>query len=98
MTVVHGTLIIYSSPNSETDWTPVKPADVPSWIKDDPEVLGRLVENGEAACDNGQSPAVWYAAQRVLTETEQNTLRAAIEKRMRRNRLRLVKSGITVAP
>lgn len=77
--MTRGTLIILSSPNGETDWTPVKPADVPAWIKDDPDVLGRLVENGEACCDNDQTPAVWYMAQRILTEAEQNTLRSAIK-------------------
>lgn len=91
----HGTLIIYSSPNGETDWTPMKAIDVPAWIRDNPELLARLVD-GEACCDNDQTPAVWYVAQRVLTEDEQSILRAAIEKRMRRKGKRLARAEMPV--
>lgn len=78
----YGTLIIYSSPNGESDWTSVKPGDVPDFVKD-PDVLARLVD-GDACADTSEGEAtVWYAAQRVLTEDEQSTLRNILEERRR---------------
>ena len=35
-------LVILRSANGEDDWTPVKPEDVPDWLRD-PDVMGRLV-------------------------------------------------------
>jgi hypothetical protein len=40
-------LIILRSANGEDDWTPVKPEDVPDWLKD-PVVMGRLVAGNMA--------------------------------------------------
>ena len=40
-------LIILRSANGEDGWTPVKPDDVPAWLKE-PDVMGRLVA-GEMA-------------------------------------------------
>lgn len=90
MKMTRGMLVIYSSPDGEGNWTPVKAPDVPAWIKDDPELLARLVD-GEACCNTSIKPNVWYMALRVLQQEEQDALRAAIEKRMRKKGKRLAR-------
>lgn len=37
-------LVFYSAPGEEGPWTIVKPEDVPEWIKDDPDVIARMVK------------------------------------------------------
>lgn len=78
------TLIIYSSPNGRDNWQPVKPEDVPQWLKD-PERMAHLVA-GEMACknDEGDRGSDWYKAVRVLPQAEVETIRRAQAKRVRR--------------
>lgn len=90
MKMTRGMLAIYSSPDGESNWTPVKAVDVPEWIKNDPDLLARLVD-GEACCDTSIEPNVWYMALRVLQQEDQDALRAALEKRMRKKGKRLAK-------
>jgi hypothetical protein len=60
VSVVVGKLVILVSPDGETDWKPVKPEDVPEWLKK-PEVLGAMVEGNMAhKTDEPESP--WYVA------------------------------------
>ena len=62
-------LIVFRSPNGETDWQPVLPEDVPEWLKD-PAVLGRLVD--EQTMAQGPSGVIlpdelhpWYRVERA---------------------------------
>jgi hypothetical protein len=53
-------LVIFSSVNGRDGWQPVKPADVPEWVKG-MENMRRLV-NGETCmkCDEGPKGSLWY--------------------------------------
>jgi len=48
-------LVILRSANGEDDWTPVKPEDVPDWLRD-PDVMGRLVAGYIAQGPVGVAP------------------------------------------
>jgi hypothetical protein len=78
-----GTLIIFQSDNGMDGWTPVKPEDVPAWVKD-PDNLARLVD-GEA-CQNTEqeSGEKWYMAQRLPTAQDLEAYSMAAAKRVRR--------------
>lgn len=58
-------LIIYASDDGREHWAPVKPNDVPMWVRD-PAVLGALASGEECMnCAEGQSGSKWYRALRV---------------------------------
>ena len=89
---MNGTLIIYSLPDGENDWQPVKPADVPDWVKD-PDNLARLVD-GEACSDQTcDPPTAWYRAERVLTQADQDAIDAALNKRLVRAGRRIIRAN-----
>ena len=64
-------VVVMRSANGEDGWEPVKPEDVPDWVKE-PDCMGRLV-----AGDMAQGPAegllvpdevrAWYRAEIVPT-------------------------------
>lgn len=92
--MIHGTLIIYSSLDGENDWTPVNAAEVPDWIKDDPDLLARMVD-GEACqneVDGVKTP--WYRAERVLTQADQDAIDKARNRRIVRGNRRLVAAEV----
>lgn len=53
-------LVILESRNGRDGWMPVKPEDVPAWVKD-PLNVDRLVK-GESCmkCDEGPKGSNWY--------------------------------------
>lgn len=55
-------LVIFESPHGRGEWKPLKPEDVPAWVKN-PDVLGRIV-SGEIAMDTAHGTN-WYCAQQV---------------------------------
>lgn len=62
MDMVQGRLVIFKSTDDGKTWQPVKPEEVPLWIRGDADVLGHLAA-GEAAQAPGESD--WYSAQRL---------------------------------
>ena len=74
-----GIFVIYGSKNGRDNWFPVKPEDVPEWVKDK-EVLGHLV-NGNCAqrCDDDSE--LIYRAEVVLGAQDEAKLREALETR-----------------
>lgn len=63
-------LVILRSPNGRDGWTPVKPEDVPAWVKA-PDNMAKLVA-GEMCmkADEGQSGSDWYRAEKVESKGE----------------------------
>ena len=61
-------LIIYRSPNGEDSWEPVKPEDVPDWVKA-PDVMAHLVAGEMAQADStlliANELRPWYRAEQV---------------------------------
>jgi hypothetical protein len=45
--VAMGRLVVYTSPDGKTNWTKLKPQDVPDWLKD-PDTLGSILEGNLA--------------------------------------------------
>ena len=58
-------LIIYASENGHDNWAPVKPVDVPLWVRS-PDVLAAL-ESGQECLNSAEGPSQprWYRALRV---------------------------------
>jgi hypothetical protein len=56
----HDTIVIFRSPNGETDWVPLKPEEHPEWIKN-PDVLGYLL-GSNASLDHPSEPGMFYTA------------------------------------
>lgn len=56
-------LVIYASNNGRDGWEPVKPDEVPGWLKE-PDVIGHLVA-GETAMNprEGDKGSSWYRAE-----------------------------------
>lgn len=91
-----GVLVIYKSANGVDGWEPVKAVDVPKWLVESPEILGRAVD-GEA-CRNDDPGLLmpvearpWYIAKRVISEQEMSVVAAAQAKRERKQRIRLLR-------
>lgn len=86
-------LVILASGNGRDGWSPVKPEDVPEWVKA-PDNMGRLVK-GETCmkCDEGEKGSLWYVA---LKPRDYQALVAAQQKRDRKNALRLVHANPTM--
>lgn len=85
--------IIYKSPDGENNWTPVKPEDVPGWIKE-PDVMARLVKGEMARNDRSallvpEDARPWYRAHVVTPATEVDRIMAAEVKRKRKNAKRI---------
>ena len=61
-------MIILRSPNGEDGWTPVKPEDVPDWLKE-PDAMGRLVDGymaqGPVNIILPDENRPWYRAQKA---------------------------------
>lgn len=71
-----GLLVIYVSEDDGETWAPLKPEDVPAWVKA-PDVLGRLVAGeiakrefvgGMAVRDDYRFP--WYRAEKMSSDGE----------------------------
>lgn len=67
--------VVYKAKTPEGPWEPVKPENVPEWVKDS-EVMGRLLQgmicmdkHGEIYIENCPDPleygSDWYAAQEI---------------------------------
>lgn len=58
-------LIIYASDDGRDNWEPVKPVDVPLWVRS-PDVLAAL-ESGQECLNSAEGPAQarWYRALRA---------------------------------
>ena len=57
-----GHLIIYVSPSYKGPWDPLKPEDVPEWIKDQ-DILGELVAG--QMCSDPKKDGKWYRAEKL---------------------------------
>lgn len=79
-------LVIYRSPNGRDGWAPVKPDEVPEWVKQ-PDNVARMVA-GEMCmkADEGDKGSDWYIGIRV---EELQAMAKAQEKRERKNEKRL---------
>ena len=91
----NGMLVFYRSPNGVDGWEAMKAVDVPAWLTEDPEVLGRMVD-GEACHDDGEPDSPWYAAKRLLTPADEAAIAAAQAKRERKSRMLVDTSGRTM--
>ena len=58
-------MVVWKSPNGRDQWEPVKPADVPDWVKAE-DVMGRLV-NGDMCVDPtlGDSGSDFYRVEKI---------------------------------
>lgn len=55
-------LVIFTSTTGRAPWHPVKPTEVPDWVKH-PDVMARLVAGEEAMkCDEGVAGSNFYRA------------------------------------
>lgn len=63
-------LVILRSPNGRDNWEPVKPEDVPAWVKE-PQRMARLVD-GDMIMDptEGEKGSAWYRAEKVESKGE----------------------------
>lgn len=61
---------------------------VPEWAKE-PDLVARMVD-GEACRNEDEPGSPYYIAKRVLGHQDQTALAAAVEKRERRNHIRLL--------
>ncbi len=61
-------LMILNSKNGTTDWTPVKPEDVPAWLQE-PQVMGNLVHGNMATHPTEKTG--WFRAEHVALEQNQ---------------------------
>lgn len=52
-------MVVLSSGDGDYPWEPVPPQDVPDWIKNDPRVVGNLVDGQMARRGQG----LWYRAE-----------------------------------
>lgn len=81
-------LVILESPNGRDHWRPLKPDEVPEWLKA-PEVMAKLVEGEMAQRKKSDAGVVlpetmpWYRAQ-PATDEDVRAMLAAVEKRDRR--------------
>ena len=83
-----GAFIIHRSDDGGNTWCPVKPGDVPAWVKK-PDVIGTLAAGRIAQYNGGlmigDAATPWFRAERVVTEADQVSIEAAQAKRSRRN-------------
>ena len=76
-------LVIFKSANGRDGWKPVKPEDVPDWVKD-PDNVSRLVD-GEACMDpTSESGTDWFMALPLPEQADIDAWVAAKEKRAKR--------------
>lgn len=82
--------VIWASEDGRTNWTKVRPDEVPDWVKH-PQVLGRLV-NGDMcmAPRDGENGSLWYRADVFLAGAERERLEAALKARDLREAHRLL--------
>ncbi len=80
-------LIIYASPDGNTGWIPVLPADVPDWVKD-PDILGKMIAGQMCQNPNSVSRTTWYQAKRIMSPEEKKREHARLyaDKQKRRRR------------
>lgn len=89
MSETFGVLVILTSPNGIDGWTPVKPDDVPSWVKD-PDIVARMVD-GEACMDDTQESGTnWFLALPMPTPQDIAAYQAAQIRRAERRQKRIV--------
>lgn len=55
-------LVMFRSSDGKTRWKPVPKDKVPAWIRDDPQVVGRLVGGDMVRRKKGRG---WYRAEKV---------------------------------
>lgn len=59
---MEATLIVFCSANGRDGWHPIKPEEVPDWVKN-PEVMARLASGEECMdCGQGDVGSCWYRA------------------------------------
>lgn len=81
--MVHGTLIFFSQPDGDQNWTPILAKDVPEFCRD-PDVLARIVD-GEACADTTDGQAtIWYRAEQVMTDADREKIGTILDMRKRR--------------
>lgn len=56
-------IVIFRSPNGETDWAPIKPDEHPQWIKH-PQVLGEMLRSNNSLA-HPDDPGWYYTAFRL---------------------------------
>lgn len=56
-------IVVFASEDGETGWAPLRPEEVPAWVKDE-DVLGNLLA-GDIAQDPQTGDGRWFRAQRV---------------------------------
>jgi hypothetical protein len=63
-------LVILKSDNGRDNWTPVKPEDVPEWVRAQ-DNMARLVQ-GDMCMDptEGEKGSAWYRAEKVESTGE----------------------------
>ena len=79
-------LVILASNNGRDGWTPVRPVDVPAWVKE-PRNIRRMV-NGEECmkANEGDKGSMWY---RAIPAADYALIVAAQQRRAARNAKRL---------
>lgn len=81
--------VILRSENGRDGWQPVAQENVPDWVKD-PDNMRQLVA-GNACCLTTQGPkgSEWYRLELLEENEDTHALKAAAEKRSRKNLQRL---------
>lgn len=83
-----GVLVVFTSANGSDGWTPVKPENVPAWVKD-PDVMARMVD-GEACMDDEQESGTnWFMALPMPTPQDIAAYQAARARRLARKEKRV---------
>lgn len=58
-------IIIFTSVNGREPWHPVKPEEVPEWVKH-PDNMAKMLSGEECMkCDEGVAGSAWYRAVRL---------------------------------
>jgi len=81
--ISEGMFVIFRSENGRDGWKPVKPEDVPDWVKD-PDNMAHMVD-GEACMDPTQDSGTdWFMALPLPPQADIDAWAAAQAKRKRR--------------
>lgn len=80
-------LVILASENGRDQWTPVKPEDVPAWVKEPDNVSRMMAGYACVKCDEGEKGSLWY---RAVPPDEFAQMAAAQHRRDERNAKRLL--------
>lgn len=76
-------MVIQRSENGRDNWQPVKPNDVPDWVKD-PDNITKLIQGEQCMRPkDGNAGSDWYRG--VMTNEDRQSLVAAMERRAQRD-------------